>query len=122
MAQNTTSCHKPINNALEDIMRKKQYGRATRFSHRTPDGTYITVYLSSANVADCWTAVLNSEAWEESVNPGMKAMIGMSDNPTNPQGFSQFGEGREGPHLGKKMPWLKVPENIRNHILSRIND
>ena len=103
-------------------MRKKQYGRTTRFSHRAPDGTYIRVYLSSAPVVDRWTVVLDSTAWRESVNPGMMAMIGMSDNPTDPQGFSQFSEGREGSHLGKKIPWLEIPKNIRNHILARIKD
>ena len=103
-------------------MRKRQYGRTTRFSHRAPDGTYIRVYLSPDPVADRWTVVLDSADWRASVNPGQMAMIGMSDNPTDPQGFSQFTEGKEGPHLGKKMPWLEVPKIIRNHILARIKD
>ena len=100
-------------------MRKRQYGRTTRFSHRTPDGTYITVYRSREPVLDCWTAAFKSPEWAASVNPGMTAMLGMSETAS---GYSQFTEGQEGPHLGKKMPWLEVPKIIRNHILARISN
>lgn len=93
--------------------------RTTRFAHRAPDGTYITVYRSREPVLDCWTAVLKSHEWDASVNPGMTAMLGMSETAT---GYSQFGDGVEGPHLGKKIPWKDVPTVIQRHIQSRISE
>lgn len=99
-------------------MRQRQY-RTTRFTHRnTLDGTYITVYRSREPVLDCWTAVLKSPEWDASVNPGRVTMLGMSETDT---GFSQFGEGDEGPHLGKKIPWNEVPTVIKRHIQNRIS-
>ena len=96
----------------------QQY-RTTRFTHRTPDGTYITVYRSREPVIDCWTAVLKSNDWDASTTPGLYSMLGMSENAVS---FSQFTEGNEGPHLGKKIPWKEVPTVIKQHILSRISE
>jgi hypothetical protein len=95
-----------------------RHERANRFTHRAPDGTYITVYRSKEPVLDCWTAVLRSPEWDASANPGMSNMLGMSETAA---GFSQFTEGVEGPHLGKKIPWKKVPAVIKKHIQSRIS-
>jgi hypothetical protein len=95
-----------------------QQGRTARFTHRATDGTYITVYRSREPVLDCWTAVLRSPDWDSSVNPGKKAMLGMSETAS---GFSQFTEGTEGPHLGKKIPWNEVPAVIQHHIMDRIS-
>jgi hypothetical protein len=85
-----------------------------------PDGTKIRIYYSP-DTADKWTAVLDSPEWNKSARRGFKSMLGMSDHPNHPQGFSQFTEGQEGRHLGKKVPWEDVPENIRKHIISRIS-
>jgi hypothetical protein len=95
-----------------------RHGRSNRFTHRIPDGTYITVYRSKEPVLDCWTAVLKSPEWDSSVNRGMRAMLGMSETATS---FSQFSDGVEGPHLGRKIPWNDVPSVIKKHILSRIS-
>ena len=95
-----------------------RHGRTTRFTHRTPDGTYITVYRSREPVLDCWTAALKSPDWDASVNPGKTSMLGMSETASD---FSQFTEGVEGPHLGKKVPWNEVPSVIQQHILNRIS-
>ena len=92
--------------------------RTTRFTHKAPDGTYITVYRSREPVLDCWTAALKSPDWNSSVNPGKTAMLGMSETAS---GYSEFSEGTEGPHLGKKVPWSEVPVVIQRHILSRIS-
>jgi hypothetical protein len=47
-------------------------------------------------------------------------MIGMSEDPTHPQGFSQFTEGQEGEHLGKPIAFETLPENIQKHIEERV--
>lgn len=47
--------------------------------------------------------------------------LGMSENPTHPQGFSQWGEATCGNrrNAGKTLRWLDLPENIRQHVISR---
>jgi hypothetical protein len=95
-----------------------RHRRTNRFTHRAPDGTYITVYRSREPVLDCWTATLNSPEWDSSVNRGKTAMLGMSETAS---GYSEFTEGDEGPHLGKKVPWNEVPDIIKRHIMSRIS-
>ena len=89
----------------------------SKYESRAPDGTYITVYRSREPVFDCWTAVLKSPEWNSSVSPGKQAMLGMSETAS---GFSQFTEGTEGPHMGKKVLWNEIPVVIQKHILSRI--
>jgi len=53
--------------------------------------------------------------------------LGMSDNPTHPQGFSQFGEIRaheraQGAYRkawGKRIAWDSLPEHIQRHVIAR---
>jgi hypothetical protein len=46
-------------------------------------------------------------------------MLGLSEKPEHPQGFSQFTSGDEGPHLGKKIKWENLPEHLKKHIIKR---
>lgn len=55
-------------------------------------------------------------------NPGYVQMLGMSGSPTHPQGFSQWGEGKVGRHLGKRLPWRRLPPKIRAHVCARMKD
>ena len=48
--------------------------------------------------------------------------LGLSDNPTDPQGFSQWGDAYEGDHLGKEIKFEKLPENIQEHIIERLHE
>jgi len=48
--------------------------------------------------------------------------LGVSDDCDSPQGFSQWGEAYEGKHLGKKISFDKLPENVQAHILERLSD
>lgn len=46
--------------------------------------------------------------------------LGMSFNPTSPQGFSMWGEcpaNCRDSH--KRIRWLDLPENIRQHVIAR---
>ena len=92
----------------------------SKYTFIAPDKTKVRVYLYGEAVADRWTAVLRSPAWDRSVNAPYRAMLGMSDAPTHPQGVSMFSDGMEGPHLGIKQEWSKVPQHIRDHIAMRI--
>jgi len=44
----------------------------------------------------------------------------LSDNPTDPLGFSQWGDCYEGPHLGKEISFDDLPKNVQAHVLSRL--
>jgi len=46
--------------------------------------------------------------------------LGLSGNCDSPQGFSQFGVAIEGRHLGKRISFKDLPENVRLHIYQRI--
>ena len=49
--------------------------------------------------------------------------IGMSENPYNPQGFGQHGEGiTPGKHLGKRITFDMLPEQCRKLVLSELSD
>ncbi|MEE9164965.1 MAG: hypothetical protein V3U15_01755 [Nitrospinota bacterium] len=47
-------------------------------------------------------------------------ILGLSDDPDYPLGFAQCGEAIEGPHLGKKILWKDLPENVQKHIKRRM--
>lgn len=48
--------------------------------------------------------------------------LGLSDDPESPQGFSQWGSAYDGKHLGKRIAFESLPENVQNHILGRLSD
>jgi hypothetical protein len=97
--------------------------KPSKYTFIASDKTRVRVYLHGVDVADKWTAVLRSPDWDRSAIANYvpyRAMLCMSDHPTHPQGFSMFSNGYEGKHLGIKQEWLKVPQAIRDHIISRI--
>ena len=49
-------------------------------------------------------------------------VLGVSDNCDSPQGFSQWGEAYEGKHIGKKISFDALPENVQNHVVTRLSD
>ena len=48
--------------------------------------------------------------------------LGLSDNPSHPQGFSQWGDCYEGPQLGKEISFEELPKNVQDHVLQRLLD
>lgn len=51
--------------------------------------------------------------------PGFEMALGLSGNPNSPQGFSQWGQFKEGRNLGKKIRWEDLPREVRDHALRR---
>lgn len=49
-------------------------------------------------------------------------MLGLSSYPSHPQGFSQWCEGVPGNHLGKRILWEDLPEEIQRHVACRIEE
>jgi hypothetical protein len=82
-------------------------------------GVFVRVY-DADGVSDRYTVVVDGIEWSSSVNPGSMPMLGLSGAPEHPQGVSQYTEGREGAHLGKKISFGDLPENVQRHVRWRL--
>jgi len=78
----------------------------------------LHVYDNGGKTIDRYTVVVRRKGW--TVGPGMQPMIAMSGEPTHPQGFSQYCEGHEGKHLGKRISFFQLPRNVQDHVLARL--
>lgn len=79
-----------------------------------------SVWDNEGETADRYTVVFNEHERCRPGFPDLFTALGMSDNPTHPQGFSQFTSAMEGPHLGKKLAFEDLPEHIQEHIKMRM--
>ncbi len=79
----------------------------------------IAVY-DNPEFADRYTVVLDRKGWTLSA-PNLNPSIGLSGNPDNPQGFSNFSECLLGDHLGRKVEFEDLPENVREHVRKRLS-
>lgn len=60
-----------------------------------------------------------------SYDPGKNDFLGLSENPSHPQGFSQWGciqVTSDMSHLGAEVDWYDLPENVQAHIIERLHD
>jgi len=48
--------------------------------------------------------------------------LGLSSNPSDPQGYSMWGGCILGKHLGKRIEFAELPENIQQHIIQRFKE
>lgn len=74
----------------------------------------LEIYDNGGDTIDRYTVVFNYFETPESL-----ACLCLSDNPTHPQGYSMFAYCHVGGHLGKRVKFSDLPENIQNHIDSR---
>ena len=44
----------------------------------------------------------------------------LDDTPTHPLGFSQFSTCQAGKHLGKRIRWTQLPDDLQTHIIGRL--
>lgn len=75
----------------------------------------IAVYDNGGKTFDRYTVVVDSY-----LDDDMYECLGLSSEPTGPQGFSQFCSCQMGPHLGKKLKFEELPENVQKHVKARI--
>lgn len=75
----------------------------------------IDIWDNDGKTFDRYTIVLEKEKHEK-----FYPMLGLSHNPWHPQGFSQFGQGIRGPHLGRRIGWTSLSQKVREHILRRL--
>lgn len=85
----------------------------------TPNGNRFHVYDGGEGLLDRYTFVMQGKDWDESANPGMKMMLGVDGS--GGIGYSQWGEGQEGRHLGKRLKIDQVPAATLSHAIYRID-
>lgn len=89
------------------------------------DEELITVYIHSiwdfGEVAGDRYTVIFTEKHTNCEGKTYHTSVGMSNNPTHPQGFYQHSDCIPGRHLGKKIKWLDLPEECRNAIEMQYN-
>jgi hypothetical protein len=78
----------------------------------------IKVYDNGGKTFDRYTVIVN----ERRLDNGklLYQCLGLSGDPTHPQGFSQWGECLMGKHLGKEIWFNDLPDNIRSHVFERL--
>lgn len=84
-------------------------------THRLSDQTSVRVYDAGDSVADRYTVVIIGPDWE--ANPGLMPHLGCGKGGEH---FSQFGECKEGRHLGKLVAWTELDASTQRHITGRL--
>jgi len=83
----------------------------------------LAVYDYGDKTVDRYTVLFGGSLWEPSMGRNVQ-FLGMSGSPTHPQGFSQWGEmpawNRKA--LGRHIKWNDLPENIKQHVISRATE
>jgi len=85
----------------------------------------LACYDNGGETCDRYTVLIGGSLHDEDLNKTYSVQyLGMSDAPTHPQGFSQWGEmpRGNGRACGKKVRWLDLPEHIRRHTVMRCTD
>ncbi len=80
----------------------------------------LACYDNGGKSVDRYTVLLGWPIWTESMGRNVP-YFAMSDAPTHPQGFSQYGEmpSQNRGACGKHIRWLDLPEHIRSHVIAR---
>jgi hypothetical protein len=91
----------------------------------------IACYDNRGKTADRYTVLFGGSMWtpdharqlaECGMDTRLLNSLSMSDNPTHPQGVSQYDYALRGSHLGRKVRWNDLPDHIRNHVIDRAEE
>ena len=78
-------------------------------------------YDNGGKTADRYTIVPTGPEWPS--RPGthgpLHDALGCSEDPTSPQGFSQWGEAVLGAHLGASIGFDSLPAHVQAHARTR---
>lgn len=74
------------------------------------------IYDNKGKTYDRYSIVFKEKEGEYSV------MLGLSNYPSHPQGFSQWSRCVDGDHLGTEITFGELPINIQEHTLNRIKE
>ena len=101
----------------EEEWSEESYAEGAPHTHKLPGGDLIRVYKSDDDAMDPYTVIMDGEDWDASANPGLKMSLGMGEGG---HGVSQWGEAKEGPHLGKPVKWEDLDKESQEHIIKRV--
>ena len=77
-------------------------------------GLQLHIYDNQGATFDRYTAVYLAAV----EHGGSYACLGMSENPTHPQGFGQHGYADDGDHLGSRISIMQLPATCRRLVMS----
>lgn len=76
-------------------------------------GTMLRVYDNNGKTFDRYTILPPKHAKEYREKSGLWAAIGASENPFYARGFGMFVTADPGPHLGKRIAWGELPQDVK---------
>ena len=85
-----------------------------------PKKPRFRLYDNRGKTLDRFTCVIVDPAWSNMAAKGYVPSIGFREDPNSPQGFSQFGDCLEGPHLGRRIKWTDLTEDLQKHLMGRL--
>lgn len=96
--------------------------RATqRWMEQAPE-YILSVHDNGGKTADRYTVFFGGSLYNEALARNRAVeYLGMSEQPSHPQGISMWGEcpSMNRDASGKKIRWLDLPESIRKHVICR---
>lgn len=117
---------------MEDFSRfRPRRGNRRRWLEQAPDSV-VACYQTGGKSGPVgylilfgppvWSPTYARANYQAGVDPRLVPCLELDDRPNHPQGVSLWGEARRGRHLGRKVPWLDLPQEIREHIEIRALD
>lgn len=78
-------------------------------------GTVLRVFDNGGRSFDRYTIIppRHANEYREEGNCLLFFAIGSSEHPYHPQGFGMTVTAMPGPHLGKRIPWDKLPPDVQ---------
>ena len=78
---------------------------------------YVSVYDNGGKTADRYTIVFDTM---HEAKPNTYTALGLSAQPSSPQGVSQFTTAMKGAHLGRRIHFVRLPANVQAHVRARL--
>jgi hypothetical protein len=114
--QNESERHKLSRNGVKSSCKRVPTGIKYKEENRLG---IIAIYDNSGKTMDRYTVVFDTYSNEKHTQYDC---LGMSNNPDDPQGFSQMFDCILGKHLGKRIKFSDLPQNIQMHVEYRVNN
>lgn len=96
--------------------------RATKRWQEAAPEYVIDCFDNGNKTCDRYTVYIGGSQYDPILSRDRKvAYLAMSDAPTHPQGFSQWGECDASYRPAReRVRWLDLPEHIRSHVMARV--
>ena len=119
------SLHRVVETKKEPVKKEEPEKQETKtlskqeHTHRVDKDTSIRVYDNGGKTADRYVVIIDGKDWESTASPGFKPSISLSEGG---RAVSQFGDAKEGKHLGKPVKFGDLDEDTKRHILKRLKE